>query len=315
MTSLQQLVAELEKPVEDLYPSRVSDTPTITKRKDLIVYTEKQDGTLSVEQLESYTKNGFLFFESLFTQEEVKRLIRRVEYLKQFKEFEDAGYVIREPNSNEIRSFFYVHQFDPVFKALSANKRLLDIVEQILGSKVYIHQSRINLKPGFKGKEFYWHSDFETWHVEDGMPRMRALSCSIALTDNYEFNGPLMVIPGSHKQYVACVGATPEGHYKDSLRKQEYGVPDNESMTKLVNESSIVVPKGKAGSVLFFESNIMHGSNSNITPYPRTNVFFVYNSVENTLIPPYSGLPPRPEHIASREVNNPLQATPFPEGV
>ena len=55
----------------------------------------------------------------------------------------------------------------------------MTIAEQILGSQVYIHQSRVNLKPGFKGKEFYWHSDFETWHIEDGMPRMRALSCSI----------------------------------------------------------------------------------------------------------------------------------------
>src|SRR3546814_10756649 len=44
--------------------------------------------------------------------------------------------------------------------------------------------SRLNYKPGFKGKEFYWHSDFETWHVEDGMPQMRALSMSILLAEN-----------------------------------------------------------------------------------------------------------------------------------
>lgn len=53
---------------------------------------------------------------------------------------------------------------------------------QILGSEVYIHQSRVNYKPGYGGTGFYWHSDFETWHSEDGMPRMRALSVSIALT-------------------------------------------------------------------------------------------------------------------------------------
>ena len=308
MTTLQQ-------PLEDLYPSRILDTPSITERKDPIVYTEKQNAALTIEQLIDYEKNGFLFFESLFNKKEIELLLAQVEHLKQLRELEDSDYLIREPSSREIRSFFYVHEFDPVFKALSANERILGIVEQILGSKVYIHQSRINLKPGFKGKEFYWHSDFETWHVEDGMPRMRALSCSIALTDNYEFNGPLMVIPGSHKHYVACIGATPEGHYKDSLRKQEYGVPDNQSMAKLVGESSIVVPKGKAGSVLFFESNTMHGSNSNITPYPRTNVFFVYNSVENTLVPPYSGLPPRPEHIANRKDFAPLKPTPLQEGL
>src|SRR3546814_19786785 len=87
-------------------------------------------------------------------------------------------------------------------------------------------QSRLNYKPGFVGKEFYWHSDFETWHVEDGMPQMRALSMSILLAPNTVLNGPLMIIPGSHRKYLTCVGETPEDHYRSSLKKQEYGVPD-----------------------------------------------------------------------------------------
>jgi ectoine hydroxylase len=65
-----------------------------------------------------------------------------------------------------------------------------------------------------KGKEFYWHSDFETWHAEDGMPKMRAVSCSIAFDDNHEFNGPLMVIPQSHQKFISCIGETPEEHHK-----------------------------------------------------------------------------------------------------
>ncbi|KAG0905922.1 hypothetical protein G6F65_023316 [Rhizopus arrhizus] len=57
----------------------------------------------------------------------------------------------------------------------------------------------------------------------------------------------------------------------------------------------------KAGSVVFFDCNTMHGSNSNISPWPRANVFMVYNSMENTLNPPKYGLTPRPEHIATRK--------------
>ncbi|MFQ5599830.1 MAG: ectoine hydroxylase, partial [Candidatus Krumholzibacteriia bacterium] len=53
--------------------------------------------------------------------------------------------------------------------------------------------------------------------------------------------------------------------------------------------------------VVFFDCNAMHGSNGNITPYPRSNVFFVYNSVENALVEPFGGLEPRPEYIASRD--------------
>jgi len=44
----------------------------------------------------------------------------------------------------------------------------------------------------------------------------------------------------------------------------------------------------------------MHGSNSNISPYPRSNVFMVYNSVDNRLEEPFSGQQPRPPYIAER---------------
>ncbi|MFB2351798.1 phytanoyl-CoA dioxygenase family protein, partial [Priestia megaterium] len=73
---------------------------------------------------------------------------------------------------------------------LAADERLVAIANHILGDEVYLHQTRLNYKPGFDGKEFYWHSDFETWHTEDGMPRMRAISMSVQLVDNFAFNGP-----------------------------------------------------------------------------------------------------------------------------
>ena len=52
---------------------------------------------------------------------------------------------------------------------------------------------------------------------------------------------------------------------------------------------------------MFFDCNAMHGSNGNITPYPRSNVFAVFNSVENTLEDPFGPDQPRPDYIASRD--------------
>ena len=126
------------------------------------------------------------------------------------------------------------------------------------------------------------------------MPAMRALSCSVLLTDNNANNGPLMLVPGSHRQFISCVGQTPNEHYKQSLKKQEYGVPDPVSLQLLVEQGGIQAMTAKAGSVVFFDCNTMHGSNSNISPWPRANVFMVYNSMENTLGPPKYGLTPRP---------------------
>lgn len=286
----------------DLYPSRKFDKPIITERKDPVVYSSRsKPGPLRVDQLRSYEENGFLFLDSFFNEAEVAMMREELSRVLDSSKDSVAKEVIRESGSQEVRSVFAVHEHDDFFQGLSNDKRLVEIMRQLLGSDVYIHQSRINLKSGFTGKEFYWHSDFETWHVEDGMPRMRAISCSITLTENTPYNGPLMLIPGSHKRFVACVGETPEAHYEKSLRKQEYGVPDQDSLTLLAEQGGIVAPTGPAGSVILFDCNIMHGSNSNITPQPRSNVFFVFNSVENKLVEPFSGQKPRPSFIASRD--------------
>src|SRR5690606_32238298 len=192
-----------------------------------------------------------------------------------------------------------------------------DVAQFLLNDKVYIHQSRLNYKPGFEGKEFYWHSDFETWHVEDGMPRMRALSMSVLLAENTPDNGPLMLMPGSHRVFLTCIGATPDDHYRSSLKKQEYGVPDRQSLTELAHRHGITAPTGKAGTVVIFDCNTMHGSNGNITPYPRANAFFVYNAVSNRLQEPFGAQKPRPDFIAARGAPMPVapQSGPLMEDV
>jgi ectoine hydroxylase len=287
----------------DVYPSRIEDKPIAMPRLDPVVYSRwTEDSPLTKAQHDFYEANGYLFLDGFFSAEEIAEWRLELRRLQKLYGEREADHVVREPGSHEVRSIFAVHENNNLYMEISAHPRLKRITNYLLGSETYIHQSRINFKPGFTGKEFYWHSDFETWHVEDGMPRMRALSCSIALEDNFHFNGPLMVIPGSHKKFISCVGRTPENHFKQSLRRQEYGVPDPDSLTRLVEEGGIDTPVGPAGSVVLFDCNIMHGSNSNITPFPRSNVFLVYNSVENTLGEPYSGQSPRPAYIATRPV-------------
>lgn len=286
---------------DDRYPSRVADKPARLNRKDPVVYSEwTPESPLTKEQSDFYEQNGYIFLENFFNETELSIWREELARLQESYRDQEAAHVIREPAGKEVRSIFAVHAQNDIFKSLAKHPKLLAITQYLLGSETYIHQSRINYKPGFTGKEFYWHSDFETWHVEDGMPLMRALSCSIALTDNHPYNGPLMVIPGSHKSFISCVGRTPEQHFKESLRKQEYGVPDPDSLAKLADEGGIQMPVGKAGSVLLFDCNLMHGSSSNISPYPRSNVFMVYNSVANKLREPYSGQQPRPGYIATR---------------
>ncbi len=291
----------MNQPVSDVYQSRTDGEAAIMRRHDPVVYGSACDGGLPEHQLKSYQKNGFVFLKEFFSPDEVAVMLEEARRLAADPLVREREEAIAEPGSDQVRSVFDAHRLNPLFDRLARDARLASIAQQILGSEVYVHQSRINLKPGFVGKDFYWHSDFETWHIEDGMPRMRALSCTILLTENNEFNGPLLLVPGSHMHYISCIGETPEDHYKASLRQQEVGVPDAMSLEFLIERRGMRAMKGAAGSVILFDCNTMHGSNSNISPYPRANLFMVYNSVENRLGNPRYGLAPRPDFIAARE--------------
>src|SRR5690606_28912265 len=110
-----------------------------------------------------------------------------------------------------------------------------------------------------------------------------------------------MVMPGSHKTFVPCVGETPEDYYKASLKEQEIGVPSQAASTEMAHRYGIDQFTGPAGSALWFDSNIMHGSGNNITPFPRSNIFMVFNSVENALVEPFGAPAQRPTYIANRD--------------
>lgn len=293
--------------VHERYLSRTDRSVAIMAREEPVIY---EGGTyadaLDAQTLASYEKNGFLVLEGIFDDEETKALLDEVVRLSKDPTVRGREEAVTERGSDIVRSVFAVHKFSQKLAALTRDPRLLNVARQILGSEVYLHQTRANLKPGFTGKEFYWHSDFETWHVEDGMPHMRALSCSVLLTDNTACNGPLMLMPGSHQHFISCKGETPDENYKSSLKKQETGIPDELSLQLLAEQGGVHAATGKPGSVIFFDCNTMHGSSSNISPFPRANVFMVYNSMENTLNDPKYGLDPRPEHIATREAFDPL---------
>lgn len=284
------------------YPSRVEAEPEPVERLDPVVYGRADDGPFGADELASYERRGFATIEQLLSPDELLELEAEVERLTRPGTLGEDERVILEPDSGEVRSVFEVHRLSGFIARLAADDRLAGRARQVLGSDVYLHQTRVNCKPGLRGREFYWHSDFETWHHEDGMPAMRALSVSISLTENLACNGSVMIVPGSHKVFVGCAGATPDDHYRSSLRAQQYGVPSDTAITRLVASHGIETVVGPAGSALFFDSNCMHGSNGNITPYPRRNLFLVYNSVENALVEPFGANHPRPDHVAAREV-------------
>jgi ectoine hydroxylase len=293
-------VRRAAQPAKDPYPTRLSEPldRLWLARHETVVKGQADEGPLSQAQLDEFDRQGFLFEPGFIRGEELDELRRELNALLSRDDFRGRPFSITEPDSREIRSLFAVHFLSQRFAQLARDERLMGRARQILGGEAYVHQSRINYKPGFEGKGFNWHSDFETWHAEDGMPAMHAVSASIVLTDNHHFNGPLMLIPGSHRVFVPCLGETPDNHHRQSLKRQEVGVPSREALRALAARHGIEAPTGAAGGLLLFDCNVLHGSNANMSPDPRSNVFFVYNRQDNRCVAPFAARRRRPGFLA-----------------
>ncbi|MGR8011277.1 ectoine hydroxylase [Streptomyces hypolithicus] len=285
----------------DLYPTRGAAELT-TPRQDPVVWSAPgAPGPIDAADLAGFERDGFLAVDQLITPDEVPLYRAEQDRLVTDPQVRADERSIIEPKSQDVRSVFEVHRLSEVFAQLVRDPRVVGRARQILGSDVYVHQSRINVKPGFGASGFYWHSDFETWHAEDGLANMRTVSVSIALTENYDTNGGLMILPGSHKEFLGCAGETPQDNYKRSLQMQDAGIPSDAALTRMADRHGIRLFTGKAGSATWFDCNAMHGSGDNITPYARSNVFIVFNSVENTAVDPFAAPVPRPDYIGAKD--------------
>lgn len=292
----------------DMYPTRHRNSESILRRHDPVLWSDwTADAPVTRDEAEQYSGKGYLVRKDVFTPDEVRHLIEASTELRTHAEGIRQEDLVTEPESKAVRTIFRLDEHSALFDRVSRDERMAGVASFLLGDSVYLHQSRLNYKPGFTGKEFYWHSDFETWHAEDGMPRMRAVSASLLLTDNSSLNGPLMLIPGSHRMFVSTCGETPDDNHKSSLKRQDVGVPSRETLEALAADAGIDHAAGPAGTVIFFECNTLHGSNGNITPMPRSNAFFVYNAVSNAVVSPFAAPRPRPAYLANRGAPEPIQ--------
>ncbi|MBG1271371.1 phytanoyl-CoA dioxygenase family protein [Nostoc sp. WHI] len=252
------------------------------------------------EQVNSYNENGFLFLENYFSKTEIDYIITQIPSLLS----EDTPRRILE-NNGAVRSILAPNTTNKVFQRLLQLSKLVKPSMQLLGSEVYVYQYKINVKAALEGDKWDWHQDFLYWHKEDGMPRSQALSVAIFLQEANDFNGPLLFIPGSHKEGMVDLNVRKK-YLNNPLWTATFSADlkyevDKSFFERLLNKYEIFAAKGAAGSVLFFDSNVFHGSTNNMSAKDRTNILITYNSLENA---PPTAKNPRLEFIASLNCNS-----------
>ena len=231
---------------------------------------------LTLEQRNRFEKEGYLFFPSLFSQEEVQYLVATVPELYERRE----EYNYREKESDVVRTNFAAHLYSKPFAKLARHPRMIKPVESLLQENLYMHQFKINGKMAFEGDVWQWHQDYGTWFNDDLMPSARAMNVAVFLDEVTEFNGPLLFIPGSHKKGVIKA--------KHDLTTTSYPLwtIDNDLIKQLIDraggiKSGIVSPKGPAGSMIIFHSCLVHASSNNLSPFNRISVYLSLCAVTN----------------------------------
>jgi ectoine hydroxylase len=225
--------------------------------------------TLSHSQLAQMASDGYLLLPALFDADEVELLRAAVPEVI----VRHGPEVIREDgDASMVRMIFAAHTFNETFRRLTLHPRLLSRVEQLFGEPAYLFQSRFNVKSGFHSAGWAWHQDFNQWHRLDGMQTPNAMALGVFLDDVNPCNGPVMVIPGSHKR----------GHI---FNPDAMDIPDAD-VAAAANDLGIIPLMGPPGSVVLFHSLIIHGSAPNVSPWPRRIFYMNISPISNRELSP-----------------------------
>ena len=227
---------------------------------------------LTPKQIAFYRKNGYLFVPEVFPSKEIRAVDREVEKLVQ----EDRPSVIKEHDNKTVRSVLNAHVYNPVIDWLCRSERVVEPVMQLLKTPVYIFQSIVNVKRAFDGVQWTWHQDYPTYKIDDKMPKPRAVNVMIFIDDVTEFNGPLMIVPGTQKFKVKI------GDVDTSVTPYPHGrYPNVDWVKPAMAGKGLVAPKGAAGSVIFMDIMTVHGSGPNMSPWHRSVMSLTLNAVDN----------------------------------
>lgn len=230
---------------------------------------------LDASQIAEFDRQGYLFFANLLDQHEAAVLQRAVPTILS----RQGPEVVRERDDpTTARLAFGAHEYSEPFACLLTLPRILEPVRQLLRDDAYLHQSRLNPKPGFgKGGGWDWHQDYPPWHLIDGMPEPNCIMASIYIDDCTAVTSPLLVVPGSQRHGLL------DSQLHEDARGRGYALHhiDDATLEGLAAENGIEPLIGPAGSVALIHCNVVHGSANNVSPWRRAIMYLNYNAVGN----------------------------------
>jgi ectoine hydroxylase len=249
-------------------------------------------------QIREYREDGFVVVPDVVAPSDLDRI--RIEVDRLYGQ-DHPGRVL-EKDGRTIRGVHGCHQTSELFSRLVRLPELLEAASQLLASKVYVHQSKVNAKRALAGDVWPWHQDYIFWEREDGMPEPRVTNVALFLDDATPYNGPMLFVPGSHRFGTVPAQRRGTGGDGESWRSSlaadlDYALT-TEQLGSLVTRLGMRAATGTAGSLLLFDPRLVHASGTNMSPFDRQLVIVTYNSVDNV---PQDVPRRRPEFLSSSD--------------
>jgi ectoine hydroxylase len=117
------------------------------------------------------------------------------------------------------------------------------------------------------------------------MPRPDAVTIAIFLDDVHNDNGPLRVLPGTHRLGLLDQSATSRAPVLDDWRRDVSADLKYQITPRLASELAMShserVLIGPAGTVCAFHPSIVHASSDNKSKDRRCVLLITYNSINN----------------------------------
>jgi ectoine hydroxylase-related dioxygenase (phytanoyl-CoA dioxygenase family) len=225
---------------------------------------------LSSEQMKFYRDQGYLLLENVISTHTLGAIREKIdEYLVIARESAASNSLFdldpaHSPGNPLVRRLKDPHKVDPVFSDLSRCGEIVGPVAELLGGTVRFDHSKLNFKPASSNAEIQWHQDWGFYpHTNDDM-----LAVGVMIEDCTHENGPMMVIPGSHR------GPIYDHHHNGTFA----GGIDPEDLADQLGKAVEMV--GPAGSISIHHVRTLHASTNNTTSSTRPLMLFSYMAVD-----------------------------------
>jgi phytanoyl-CoA hydroxylase len=225
---------------------------------------------LTPEQVDFYKENGYLMVPEALSAKEVAELRANVDEIvagaakvtthTDVYDLEDG----HSPESPKVRRIKTPHKHFDYFKRLVRHPGITAALACLLGPNIRLHGSKLNMKSAGFGAPVEWHQDWAFYpHTNDDVT-----ATGILLDDCEEENGPLLVIPGSHRWKTFDHHS--DGYFCGAITGELNEIPFDKA----------VALTGKAGAMSIHHARALHGSAQNRSKKQRRLLLFEYTAAD-----------------------------------